>query len=491
MQASGRIAGASIAAATVAAMAHVAWRLNRRRPKGIPTIPGHWLLGNFLEFYESVKTFTHLDILVQWHKMFGDVFVLYIPTMPPIIETIDPRDVKHVLKTRFDNYVKGTEFHDRLHDLLGEGIFNVDGHSWYSQRKTAGRMFTDSKFKNHIWSVVHGNCEKLVNLLKQQEGKGTIDVFNIMNRFTLDTIGEVGFGRTIASLHNAESPLLQSFDRAQQICVKRFMLPFWRLRRFFRLGGESDAHEHFSRLREYSGETVGLLKAKHEKGDVGDSFVGLFLKAAATKGEHIDDEFLKDLVLNFVIAGRDTTAQALSWCFYLLARHPDAERKLLEEISQVCQNGDLTYDGLEKLKYTQAVVNEALRLYPSVPFDSKEAVGDDVLPSGAVVRKGCMLLYNPYAMGRSEKLWGKDAHQFKPERWLDVAFPSLYTYPVFNAGPRECLGKRLAWVEMKACLVQVLKAVKISLAIPPEGVLCDVQLTIGMSSGLPCHIQSR
>jgi len=136
-------------------------------------------------------------------------------------------------------------------------------------------------------------------------------------------------------------------------------------------------------------------------------------------------------------------------------------------------------------------LNEALRLYPPVPLPTKEALGDDVLPSGAVVRKGCILLYNPYAMGRSEKLWGKDAHQFKPERWLDVAFPSLYTYPVFNAGPRECLGKRLAWVEMKACLVQVLKAVKISLAIPPEGVLCDVQLTIGMSSGLPCHIQSR
>merc|ERR1712050_248121 len=94
--------------------------------------------------------------------------------------------------------------------------------------------------------------------------------------------------------------------------------------------------------------------------------------------------------------------------------------------------------------------------------------------------------------GRSTRLWGQDAAQFKPERWLAMDTPpDAYTYPVFHAGPRECLGKRLAMVEMKAFLLTVLREVKLTLAVPPEAIRPDLQLTIGMSSGLPCHVAPR
>ena len=98
---------------------------------------------------------------------------------------------------------------------------------------------------------------------------------------------------------------------------------------------------------------------------------------------------------------------------------------------------------------------------------------------------------NFFAMGRSTQIWGDDAHAFNPERWLLRDIPSPYCYPVFNAGPRECLGKRLAMIEMKACLVRVLQTVKLSLAVPREAIHYDIQPTLGMSSGLPCKVGIR
>merc|ERR1712046_378811 len=149
------------------------------------------------------------------------------------------------------------------------------------------------------------------------------------------------------------------------------------------------------------------------------------------------------------------------------------------------------YEDLQRLTYLQAVINESLRLYPSVPLDMKKSLSDDTLPDGTFVSKNDIVLYNIFAMGRSKKIWGEDAEDFKPERWLSRDFPSLYAYPVFNAGPRECLGKRLAWVEMKACLVQVLRSVKLKLAVPFDAIHYDAQLTIGMASGLPCTVEAR
>jgi len=222
--------------------------------------------------------------------------------------------------------------------------------------------------------------------------------------------------------------------------------------------------------------------------EAGDSFIGLFMKS----GEAPSDKLLEDLVLNFLIAGRDTTAQAMSWCLWNIMQHPEVEQRILAEADNVFGAGPLSYEMLSKLDYLQAVISESLRLYPSVPIDPKQALADDTLPDGTWIARGSTVAYSAYSMGRSTRLWGQDAAQFKPERWLAMdAPPDAYTYPVFHAGPRECLGKRLAMVEMKALLLTVLREVKLTLAVPPEAIRPDLQLTIGMSSGLPCHVAPR
>mmetsp|Transcript_34424 Transcript_34424/g.73303 ORF Transcript_34424/g.73303 Transcript_34424/m.73303 type:complete len:584 (+) Transcript_34424:80-1831(+) len=481
----------------------VAWRMRRALPRGVPFADGPWFLRNVLDFARAASQKKQLARAVELHEKFGSTFVIGFPLTPWIVTTTNPAIVNHILKTNFQNYPKGPWMSGNLVELLGQGIFNTDGQNWLHQRKTASKMFTATLFREHIWVVVRRNARKLRDILESSaaDPEGTVDVFNLMNRFTLDTIGEIGFGKCIGSLENPSSPFLRSFDRAQQIAFQRFYIPIWPLLRRLGLGPERDTREHFHRLDEYSRTVVQELRSSLTRSSAKvdgvawadiegrKSFLGLFLEDAGKHGEDLSEDFLRDLVLNFLIAGRDTTAQAISWAVYCLSTHPEVQAKARQEVNEVCGIRGPSYDDLQSLPYLQAVLNEVLRLYPSVPFDLKTAAQSDTWPDGTFVPKGTIVAYDIYAMGQDFSIWGDDAKVFRPERWLEMKEPpDSYSYPVFNAGPRECLGKRLALVEMKACLATLLPHLSFKLAVPAEEVKPDASITIGMGSGLPCYV---
>uniref|UniRef100_A0A453E0X7 Cytochrome P450 704C1 n=1 Tax=Aegilops tauschii subsp. strangulata TaxID=200361 RepID=A0A453E0X7_AEGTS len=178
-----------------------------------------------------------------------------------------------------------------------------------------------------------------------------------------------------------------------------------------------------------------------------------------------DNKYLRDIILNFVIAGRDTTAGTLSWFLYVLCKDQRIQDKIAREVRQAT-TGDhqdvgrvreftacLTEGAIGSMHYLHAALTETLRLYPAVPVDVKCCFSDDTLPDGHAVRRGDMVNYQPYAMGRMKFLWGDDADEFRPERWLDddgVFVPeSPYKFTAFQAGPRICLGKEFAYRQMK------------------------------------------
>lgn len=472
------------------------WR--RRRIRGCKPLPGHWLFGNLQDMVRHISKHTHLEYLSQKHSELGLTATWDLPFQPVIVDTACPKNVEHILKTKFDNYVKGSYFRARMTDLLGDGIFNVDGALWHSQRKTASRMFTAKLFREHIWVVVQKNSQKLVRLLQGvAERKEVMDLFTLMNRFTLDTIGEIGFGADIGSLDDPASPFLASFDIVQQVTFLRFIMPFWQLTRLAGAGPERELQKHLALLNDYSLKVVRDLVDKIQGGSEDPSFVGVFLQDAMAKNEKLSEKFLRDMVLNFLIAGRDTTAQALSWTIFLVMGSPKVEQCIVQELLDAFgppneTNDHESYETISGLPYLQAVINEGLRLFPSVPLDSKIALQDDVLPDGTEVPAGTVVQYNAYAMGRTTEIWGPDALEFRPERWLDMKEPpSPYAYPVFNAGPRECLGKRLAHMEMKACLAFIFRRFKLKLAMDASTVLPSASITIGMSNGLHCSVETR
>eukprot|EP00928_Gymnodinium_smaydae_P075961 TRINITY_DN5898_c0_g1_i1.p1 TRINITY_DN5898_c0_g1~~TRINITY_DN5898_c0_g1_i1.p1 ORF type:complete len:609 (+),score=58.86 TRINITY_DN5898_c0_g1_i1:53-1879(+) len=479
-------------------------RLRRRRTPGggaSEMVPGHWLLGTLPAMVRAFRANKGLTLLHQFHVTHGKTVIIYLPLRGWMVKTTCPENVRHILKTRFDNYPKGPLFVNTLHDLLGGGIFNSDGSDWHTQRKVSSHMFTAKLFREHIWIVVRRNARKLRDVFESQKPDAVVDVFDLLNRFTLDTIGEIGFGKCVGSLDDPSSPFMQSFDKAQQVSFWRSMNPLWRLMRRVGVGLENEARDHFGLLDAYSRDIGQELReacrniAKKRSNinwadlEASKSFVGLFLEDAHRRGETLSDDYVRDLVLNFLIAGRDTTAQALSWTIFCLSQHPDVEEKVRQEIIDVCGVRGPSYEDLNSLVYLNAVLHEALRLHPSVPLEIKMALKDDVWPDGTFIPASTNVVYDIYSMGRDTRIWGDDALVFRPERWLERKEPpDNYTYPVFNGGPRECLGRRLALVEMKTCLAILLPSLKFKLAVPRCQITPHTQLTIGMGQGLPCYV---
>jgi len=240
-------------------------------------------------------------------------------------------------------------------------------------------------------------------------------------------------------------------------------------------------------------------------------------------GEHqFTDKNFRDTLLNFILAGRDSTAVTLSWLVYMTTVHPHVGDKIFHELlaldtSLQAVNPDskcgpetlggeddfnqrilrfselLTFDSLLKLHYLHACIMETLRLYPPVPMNGKCLVADDVLPDGTAVKKGHMVMYTPYAMGRMPALWGLDATEFKPERWLvdGVVKPeSPFKFSAFQAGPRICLGKDSAMLQLRTTLALLFRFFKFQLE-PNAVIKYRTQAVLTLAHGLHVKISKR
>lgn len=191
----------------------------------------------------------------------------------------------------------------------------------------------------------------------------------------------------------------------------------------------------------------------------------LALFVQAEEKQRFSNVYLRDMVLNFVIAGRDTTACLLSWLFYILTTNLEIQEELAAEIDARCPRGTtptLKCLTATSMPYLNGVVYETLRLYPPVPTDNKQAFVDDVLPDGTPVPKGAILMFLPYAMGRDSALYS-EPKVVKPERWIPFVSPAPHEFPVFQAGPRICLGMDMAIFEAKIAVVALLQRYRFEL----------------------------
>eukprot|EP00624_Nannochloropsis_granulata_P004898 evm.model.NODE_34730_length_4114_cov_12.519445.1 len=204
--------------------------------------------------------------------------------------------------------------------------------------------------------------------------------------------------------------------------------------------------------------------------------LALFMMRTDSDGNPFSVDYLRDIVVNMTIAGRDTTAYALAWALYLLATHPEVQIKARAEAQAAYakaedEGKELSYETIDRLNYLDAVFTEVLRLYPSVPKNPKCVCRDDVLPDGTPVRAGSYVMYVPYVMARLPELWGPEPEKFDPDRHLQGRHrPSPYLWPAFQAGPRTCLGQKLAYMEAKAVLCALLASFEFarsaSMAVP-------------------------
>ncbi|XP_059634032.1 cytochrome P450 704C1-like [Cornus florida] len=422
------------------------------------------------------------------------------------IYTADPANVEYMLKTNFENYGKGEYNYTILRDLLGDGIFTVDGDKWRQQRKVSSYEFSTRVLRDFSSTVFRKNVAKLANIVSEAASSNqTMDIQDLFMKSTLDSIFKVAFGVELDSMCGSSeegAKFSNAFDDSSATTLLRYVDISWKIKKALNIGSEAKLKKNMKLVDDFvykliRGKIEKLNKSQDDSSLEKEDILSRFLQLSET-----DPEYLRDIILNFIIAGKDTTAAALSWFIYMLCKHPAIQERLAQEIKEATNMKEITdvanfaaslsEEALEKMQYLHAALTETLRLYPSVPVDAKICFSDDTLPDGFSVRKGDMVAYQPYAMGRMRFIWGDNAEEFKPERWLDESGifrqESPFKFTAFQAGPRICLGKEFAYRQMKIFAAVLLGCFVFKLSDDKKAVNYRTMITLHIDGGL--HVRA-
>ncbi|KAL8034108.1 hypothetical protein ABFX02_12G005600 [Erythranthe guttata] len=352
-----------------------------------------------------------------------------------MLGTVDPENIHYTMTSNFRNFPKGPEFRKSF-DVLGDGIFNSDHDSWKDQRNVSRAL------------IIHRSFHRLL-------ANRVLDLQDLFQMFNFDSICQLvtGYNPGCLSLDLADVPFSKAMDDVEESIFLRHVLPenIWKLQR--RLGVAMKRNE---------------ISRKNGDSNIENKNGEDLLTAYMNRGDGYDDEFLRDTILNLMIAGRDTTSSALTWFVWLVSTHPQVEKKIRDELKTILPSGErrvfFSVDEAKKLVYLHGALCEALRMYPPVPFQHKEPVEPDTLPKMKV-------LFSLYAMGRME-------HE-----------PS-YKFLAFNAGPRICLGKEVAFTQMKAVAAALVHNYRVRV-VDGHRVVPNCSIILYTRDGLKVRVASR
>ncbi|KAJ7165554.1 cytochrome P450 monooxygenase pc-3 [Mycena crocata] len=434
---------------------------------------------------ESFKSGYPGDFLQDWCDQYGNTVQTKI-LFDRQISTTEPEYIKAILATEFDNYWKGPDDARLGQSLLGFGVFNTDDDMWKFHRNLARPFFSRERISD--FDIFDRHAHEVLAHMKQRIIEGyPLDFQDVVSRFTLDSSTEFLFRRSVNSIsaglpYPQTSPLANSpafLSHPSNTYVRSFVLsqilttaraPFgrkWPLMEFWsdRVKPHRKVIDDF--IEPIFNEELERKKAKQQQTGKDDEDEGSFLShlVEATENKGV----IRDAIFNILIAGRDTTAATLTFGIYMLAEHPEIMERLRNEIfSTVGSLRMPTYDDIRTMKYLRAFLNETLRLYPPVPFDSRMTKNATIWPAlkpgdkplYVTARTRCR--YSVFLMHRRTDLWGPDALKFDPDRFLDERVrkyltPNPFIFLPFNAGPRICLGQQFAYNSASFFLIRLLQ----------------------------------
>nr|prf cytochrome P450alk1 [Candida tropicalis] len=391
----------------------------------------------------------------------------------PLIETKDPENVKAILATQFNDFSLGTR-HDFLYSLLGDGIFTLDGAGWKHSRTMLRPQFAREQV-SHV-KLLEPHMQVLFKHIRKHHGQ-TFDIQELFFRLTVDSATEFLLGESAESLRDESvglTPTTKDFDGRNEFAdafnysqtnqAYRFLLQ----QMYWILNG-SEFRKSIAIVHKFADHYVQkALELTDEDLEKKEGYVFLFELAKQTR----DPKVLRDQLLNILVAGRDTTAGLLSFLFFELSRNPEIFAKLREEIEnkfglgQDARVEEISFETLKSCEYLKAVINETLRIYPSVPHNFRVATRNTTLPRGGgegglspiAIKKGQVVMYTILATHRDKDIYGEDAYVFRPERWFEPETRKLgWAYVPENGGPRICLGQQFALTEASYVTVRLLQ----------------------------------
>lgn len=440
----------------------------------LPILKGKPIVGNLLEFRRNP-----INFLMKVNRQHGDLVLFYLgPRQLYFIN--DPDYVRDVLVTNSRNFIKsrGLQLAKRF---LGEGLLTSEGEFHRRQRRLSQPAFHRQRINTYADAMVeYGERTRE----RWQQGE-TLDMSQEMMRLTLAIVGKTLFDADVEhearEISEAINGVMKLFDRITTPfpeLLNRLPLP---------------SNFRFLRAKRRLDETIyRIINERRATGRDHGDLLSMLIAAHDTEGDgsSMTDQQLRDEAMTIFLAGHETTANALTWTWYLLSEHPEVEAKMHEEVDRVLQGRLPAADDVPQLQYTEMVLAESMRLYPPAWAMGRQAVNDYQIEN-VTVPAGSIVFMSPFIMHRNERFY-PDPFKFDPERWtaeLRAARPKFAYFP-FGGGTRVCIGEQFAWMEGILLIATLAQHWRMRLA-PDQKVEPKPMITLRPKYGMRMMLERR
>ncbi|GMR46197.1 hypothetical protein PMAYCL1PPCAC_16392, partial [Pristionchus mayeri] len=457
--------------------------------RGIAQVPGKLFLGAARSVLKLKEP--RLLVLRDWTKQYGKTYGFKEGTKNVLV-TSDVDIVNEVFSKQFDNFYgrkSGILSPDPDKDLQVH-LFQSRGPRWKRLRALSVPTFSIASLKK-VKGIVEDSAIFMVDIMEQRHGSGErFNIHQFFCEYTMDTISKLVIGQKETTLFQndrvkiVQAMFLRDFDHPVVLAAMAFpfLIPLikavmYRLdtditRASRKLRSEiidavtnriKERAEHPERMG-YPQDMLDMFLDASVEGEDIEQHTGFKLSEAKVNKSLSFDEVAMQVVV-FILAGFDTTSNGLAYTSWFLANHPEVQRKCQEEIDEFCTEDRISYDDLSQLKYVEATCKEVLRVCPFGAISNSRTCMKDTNVCGIDIEKDTLIEVDVFSMHADKSIWGDDAEEFRPERWLEKNFkiPQI-AYGAFGGGPRICIGMRLGLMEEKLALAHLLRRFNIERA---------------------------
>ncbi|OWZ22660.1 Cytochrome P450 [Phytophthora megakarya] len=504
----------AVAAATVVTLGLLISSLSRskkenRKMAHVPksTLP---ILGNMLDMGNNMPRF-HDWISDQSAEFDNEPWTLKIPGKEPWIVVSSAELFEDVLKTQADNFLRGPVSQHQAFDVFGNGLSVSDGDAHFYQRKTASHLFSMQMMRTVMEDTVREKLAVFLGILDKYAARSKpFGIKRELSHFTMDVFSKIGFGVELDTLKNTfdreeDHEFLEAFNVASVAFGVRIQTPtwLWKLKKFFNVGWEKILMDSCKNFHDFIDSFILKAIADRRENKVARNLISLFLESSIdiTELDITEDEtqIMRDMVTTFIFAGKDSTAHSIGWFIVNMNRHPKILGKVREEMQHKLPGlltGEIqvpTTAQVQELVYLEAVIRENIRLHPSTGFIMRQATEATTLVDGTFVDKEMSVLLPSYANARNPRTWGVDAHEFKPERFIDPDTGKLrafspFVFSSFGSGPHICLGMKFALMELKLSLATLFSKFDFKTVEDPWAMTYEFSLTIPVKGPMDVEI---
>ena len=401
----------------------------------------------------------------------------------------DPEGVRHILLDNANNYVKSDQAVKRVRPVAGNGLLTAEGASWKFQRRTAAPIFQMRKVAGFTPEMTAATQAMLSRWSAKGEG-AVIDIGAEMMRLTFDIISRTVFSNEITTDYGKIAHSMATYlDNLGRITIPDVMgLPGW-----VPTPGRLRARPAINFFRNELGALIDRRRERiaRDPANAPDDLLTLLLTAQdPEEGALFSEAEVYDNVSTFVLAGHETTANALTWTFYLLSQFAEHDAALSKEVRDILKSDGATSDDVPALAFTRAVIEEAMRLYPPAPIFARDSVNADKV--GPVeIEPNTAIIIAPWLIHRHRKLWDAPEY-FMPERFAPGAREKInrFAYIPFGGGPRICIGMAFAMQEAIVILSTIVKRYRLEL-LPDQKVEPLARITLRPRYGLKMRLVRR